>query len=141
MEHGIVIEMLGTKILVETEQNSCCDACAMEGACAIDVNTQKRRIWMENSLGARPGDEVELYISEKTTVFSSMLVYFFPIIMLVTGMVLGAYHSDWLHLDGDIASALLGGLFLIISFITIKIISIIIKKRNLFIPVLIRIIR
>jgi sigma-E factor negative regulatory protein RseC len=135
MEQGTVLEAQGNRILVQTQANACCENCSAGEHCAIGGDAQKREVWVENRVGALPGDEVEFYVPPGTSVLASSLLYLFPVIMLIAGIIIGAHYSGWFHLGRDASSAVGGVSFLLISFFIIKIISAYIKKRNLFVPV------
>lgn len=140
MEHGIVVQTNNNDILVEAEHGECCDSCAASGSCVIGANSRKRELWIKNTLGARIGDEVLFIIKEQTVIAASAVLYFFPVLMLFAGLLFGAFVGGWFSMNKELSSMLWGMLFLIMSFISIKIISTFTKKKNFFMPVLVEVI-
>lgn len=140
MEQGVVIDIDRGRVLVEAGPNaSCCD-CAAAGSCMIAASGGKRRIWMENSRGARLGDEVSFFIEERAVIAGSVIYYAIPVVMLVTGIVAGLSLAGRFGADPEFASIAGGVVGLIMSYGITAVISSSIKKRDLFVPRLVEVI-
>jgi sigma-E factor negative regulatory protein RseC len=139
VEYGRVIEVTGNTIAVETIAGASCEGCAAVSSCALASGTSKRCIRMENTLGARVGDEVGFVITEKAVVAGSLLFYLLPAALLVAGALAGAALFQRTGLDRELSS-LLGGLAgLIMSFLIIAAISALVKKNRGFSPRLVEV--
>jgi positive regulator of sigma E activity len=139
VEKGVVVEKDIWRILVEAERGGCRDICSAGDSCSISAAHAKRRIWMENNLDARIGDEVRFFIAERTLILSSVVIYLIPAVMLIAGIAFGATCPGWLGLDCGVSSIAMGFICLIMSCGIIKIISGAAKKRSMFMPRLIEV--
>ena len=139
-EEGIVTEIKGQQILVESIPSDMCNTCAIQGSCLSGIEERKRKIWIVNSKNARPGDTVEFGIEEGTVIASSLVLYLIPVVMLLGGALVG-YQTDYFGIDADLKSALGGFIGLIISFGIIKVISSFAVRKKGFNPVLLRIVK
>ncbi|MBN2161279.1 MAG: SoxR reducing system RseC family protein [Spirochaetes bacterium] len=137
MEHGNVIEVSGDRILVEAEPNECCSGCPAGASCAIGSGGKKRVIWMRNTLRAAVGDGVVFRVDASSVIFGSALIYFFPVAMLLSGLVFGAAGPGFPGLGREASSIAWGAAGLIMSCAVIGIVSAVTKRRGLFAPVLI----
>ena len=64
--------------LVEASAGQACASCSSRGSCSLVAGERKRRLWMMNGAGARPGDSVEFSISPRAVVGMSLLLYALP---------------------------------------------------------------
>lgn len=139
MEYGKVIEISDGSIVVETDAGASCEGCAAASSCALAAGTSKRCIRMDNTLGARVGDEVGFVITGKAVVAGSLLFYLLPAALLVAGALAGAALFTRTGIDRELAS-LLGGLAgLIMSFLVIAAVSALMKKNRGFSPRLVEV--
>ncbi len=141
MEQGIVIEIRGDRILVETGTASLCGGCSARHSCAMSPDGRSRRLWMDNDGGARVGDGVTFEITEKAVVASAAVVYLLPVLMLVAGTVLGGYAGGRLGLEGDLPLIAGGIAGLLVSVPVSWALSSVMKKKNVAVPRLIDITR
>jgi sigma-E factor negative regulatory protein RseC len=84
-EKGKIIKVENGMAQVEMERTSACARC---GIC-LQSSGDKPILYAEDSLGARPGDEVLLYVESKEILKTAFLVYLFPLVGLVAGYFLG----------------------------------------------------
>ncbi len=136
LETGIVKTVKGNSILVETEPNSGCSSCHAKASCMAGSADKKRSIWIKNTLKAEVGDPVTFRIEEKSVIYSSVLLYLFPVIMLIAGLIIGSSYHKVLDLDKDISSLSGGIIALVLSFLLIKFVSDRLKNKKTFLPVL-----
>jgi positive regulator of sigma E activity len=141
MEQGIVIEIRGDKILVETGTASLCGGCSASHSCAMSPDGLSRRLWMDNDRGARVGDGVTFEIAEKAVVAAAAVVYLLPVLMLVSGTVLGASAGGRFDLGGDLPLIAGGIAGLLVSVPVSWALSAVMKKKNIAVPRLIDITR
>lgn len=137
MEQGIVVEISGTKVLVETGIASLCGSCAVSHSCVIGADGAKRRLWMDNDRGAHVGDEVTFDIADRAVIMSALIVYLLPAGMLIAGIMAGAMagaESDLPMLAGGVAGLLLAAA-------TARVLSGIMSKKKVAVPRLVDITR
>jgi len=139
IECGTVIELNKGKILVESAPETGCSSCAAKGTCLTGGDSRKKRLWIENTLGASPGDMVSFRIEEKGVVLASVLLYLLPVIFLVGGAVAGAMLAPDMAMETESGSAVGGIAGIILAFIFIYVVSKIKRMKNLFSPVLLEI--
>lgn len=105
----------------------CGGGCSSCGGCSapnIVVN-------MENQIGAKVGDIVEIRAKSKNIIKYALIVYMIPFVMLIGGILIGVNLFKSIGLDYyEILGFLMGTIFLTISFIIVRIIDNSIKKRN-----------
>ena len=139
VERGIVVEVDGGAILVETAAGPSCEGCAAGHSCALIGSTARRRIRMENTLGARVGDGVAFIVEGRAVVAGSLLFYLLPAVMLVAGVLLGGGFGGRAGADRELASVLGGLAGLIMSFPAVAALSAALKKRRGFSPRLVEV--
>ncbi|HOO72427.1 MAG TPA: SoxR reducing system RseC family protein [Spirochaetota bacterium] len=135
-EKGIVIETSSRRILVESDASDMCSSCEARHACMAGEH-RKRKIWIENTLGAGLGDTVSFVIKEKSVIVSSILLYLFPVLALIGGALAGSNYNSLLGLDRDASAAVGGIIALAAAVVIVWIVSKIISRRSFFAPVLI----
>tara|TARA_R110002072_G_scaffold184083_1_gene340375 strand:- start:9539 stop:10036 length:498 start_codon:yes stop_codon:yes gene_type:complete len=79
---------------VKVQRTSACERCSLKSGCGQSALTklssnQCLELDVENTLGAKPGDEVLIAIPESGLVSASVRVYFIPLILMVLGAVMG----------------------------------------------------
>jgi positive regulator of sigma E activity len=134
MEKGIVLEIENNRILVEAEPASCCEGCSAVHSCAMGAGGMKRRIWMDNTRGARAGDEVAFVIEERAVLLGAALMYLFPVASLLAGIVFGASGHAWPEIGRELSSILWGCAGLVLSFGVMGPIAALLKRKKLFLP-------
>ncbi|TFH43841.1 MAG: hypothetical protein E4G96_00095 [Chrysiogenales bacterium] len=133
MEQGVVASVENGKIMVEAEPNSCCEGCAIGHSCVIGAGA-KRRLWMGNSLGAGVGDEVLFSIHPRAVILGSTLHYALPVAFLLAGIVSGALIGGRTGRELELSSLIGGAAGIALSVLIIGAVSVLMKKRSLFVP-------
>lgn len=139
-ECGTVIEVRGNRALLSAAPNAGCSSCALKDSCMLGGDDRKRKIWVGNTLGARPGDTVEFAVRAQAVVRISLLLYLVPVIMMIGGITAGFRLNHYMGLDKDLSGALWGLAGLILAFAAIRVVSGIWQRHNTYEPVMIRII-
>jgi sigma-E factor negative regulatory protein RseC len=100
-------------VWVETRRPSSCGACAERQGCGTSVlasvlGQRQAPVRVMNSIGAVPGDQVVIGVSESGLLRGSLAVYAVPIAGLLIGALAGQYLGDgWIRRYADLW-ALLG---------------------------------
>jgi sigma-E factor negative regulatory protein RseC len=137
VEAGTVKIVKDGMVLVEVEAGSGCGSCQARGSCMMGSSGRTRSLWIKKSLDVHPGERVHFGIEEKGVVMASFLLYLFPVIMLVAGMVAGGSYSDFLGMKEETAAIVAGVCGIAAAFIIIRVVTPIIRKKRSFEPVLI----
>ncbi len=107
-EEGIVEKTSRRKAWVRIQQKAGCATCHSRDSCEIVSKNKQLVIEVSNELHAETGDIVELTMPEGALLRLSLLVYFFPVVALVIGALLGSRLAVPLQVDPTIASIVTG---------------------------------
>ena len=117
-EAGIVISQNGDFLdvsLIKTE------ACAKCRACIAGMSKQEMRLSARNLCGAKIGDRVRIELDDGAFLVSSLVMYGFPLLMLVLGIFVGYLLSRaFVYINPEILSVLCGMFSLGMSFFLIR---------------------
>lgn len=126
---AIVSKVEKDRLEVIFTRSSACGDCSSCGGCeaeAINLNAS-------NDIDAKVGDFVEIEYNTKNMLKSTLLVYIFPLIMLVIGIIIGNnIELGSLANSKDLISFLFGVLLMFISYIIINRIDKKVKANHFF---------
>jgi sigma-E factor negative regulatory protein RseC len=88
-ERGIVEKVEAGWAWVKTKRSSTCSSCASRSHC-LTQGSDQMVVKARNIAQAKKGDEVELYLSTKTKLKSTAIVYLIP----VFGIFVGAFSAN-----------------------------------------------
>lgn len=93
-ESGKVVALEGSRAWVQTIRTSACQSCSARSGCgqralASVTGGRANRVRVDNTVGARVGDEVVLGIDEQALLRASLWVYGAPLLLLVVGCIAG----------------------------------------------------
>ena len=137
-ETGLVKRIVNDRVLIECEGVSMCGNCLEKEQCGISGGNKKRGIWIDNVDGVAVGDRILFKIKERGIIYASFLLYAVPIIFLFLGMITGYKLHSFFNIEVELAEVILGIAGLIVSFVFIKIYSILILDKERFKPVFIK---
>jgi len=120
IEKGLVVSVDEDGLWVETLQQSACDACSAQKGCGQSLVARSlmsnmtlikarfsfnsdERIW-------HVGQEVDIGIQENALVFATLIVYLFPLLMLVVGALAGSIFGELGSVIGSLVGFSLGAL-------------------------------
>ena len=86
VERGTVVGINGGDVDVMFKRTSACGKCC---ACGMMVGSDEMTIPLKNTIGATMGDKVIVEFSGKKSLKSSVIVYVFPLVFFVVGILLG----------------------------------------------------
>jgi len=85
-EKGIIKEIKDSEVTVEFYRSSACEKC---GACMMAKDTGKMMIKLPYTKKVEIGDEVYVDVKRDFFLFSSVMLYIFPLVVLVGAIVVG----------------------------------------------------
>ena len=88
-ERGIVEKVEPGWAWVKTKRSSACSSCGSRHHC-LNQGGDQMVVKARNAARAKKGDEVELYLSSKTKLKSTAIVYLIPVL----GIFVGAFSAD-----------------------------------------------
>jgi len=119
-ETGSIIAVSGKTATIQLMQGEKCDGC---NACSA-FGENKMHIDALNKIGAKVGDMVEVDVEPKEVLKSSMIVFIFPLLMMIVGYFIGGKivpdHSEGAGIIGSFSG-------LIFAFLLIKLTD---RRRN-----------
>ncbi|MBT8331467.1 MAG: SoxR reducing system RseC family protein [Deltaproteobacteria bacterium] len=88
-ERGIVEKVEPGWAWVKTKRSSACSSCGSRHHC-LTQGSDQMVVKAQNTAEAKKGDEVELYLSSKTKLKGTAIVYLIPVL----GIFVGAFSAD-----------------------------------------------
>lgn len=88
-ERGIVEKVEAGWAWVKTKRSSACSSCGSRHHC-LTQGSDQMVVKAQNSARAKKGDEVELYLSSKTKLKGTAIVYLIPVL----GIFVGAFSAN-----------------------------------------------
>ena len=89
-ERGIVEKVESEWAWVKTKRSNACASCDSRHHCGMVEGSDQMVVKAQNSARAKEGDEVELYLSTKTKLKSTAIVYLIPVL----GIFVGAFSAE-----------------------------------------------
>lgn len=125
-EPGVIVSLDGNYASVAPLPQTGCQSCASSGSCGTTLLAplfagSKRLLIAENTINARPGDEIIIGLNRTALVFASLMVYLLPLLVLVIAAIAGEALAHIFGLeDGEIIAILsgLGGAWLTFMFVS-----------------------
>jgi len=138
-EEGIVTKVDSTTAWVTTVKSSACESCAARSSCSTLENGREMKVEAINTFEAMVGDRVVIYFETSSLLKLSFLLYVFPILIMITGAIIGHKIAPFFNFDRSLLSAVCGFLFLFLSFVFIKSKGSKLSKKNKYKPKIIKI--
>ncbi|RLC51879.1 MAG: hypothetical protein DRZ79_02050 [Candidatus Cloacimonadota bacterium] len=88
-DSAVVTECGKDFVKLEIIKSGACKSCSLSNLCAANQN--KVTVRVKTDLDLKTGDIVKIYISPGTKLFSSFLIFIFPIISMIIFYFLGKY--------------------------------------------------
>ena len=143
-EEGIVVRVEEGYAFIHTQRGSSCDGCSAKSSChsMADAGSYIMEMRAINDMGATVGDRVKVAIDSIVFLKSSFLIYVLPLIVMITGGVIGDSYarSNMPGADADLVAGAVGITCLVISFLLIRLWSKSLEKKREYQPQIIRII-
>lgn len=105
---AVVVAVADDEVWVEVpERAPTCGSCKTEGACQtglLGLSAGPRRYRLENRVGARVGDQVQLTVADGTVWRASLMSYVLPLLLAIGGAAIGQFATgDFGALLGTLA--------------------------------------
>jgi positive regulator of sigma E activity len=86
---AVVRAVQGTTVTVEMMKTGACDSCAMSGVCVGHDKTVQHTIQTDRQLAV--GDTVRVSVSPGMRIFSSVIIFLFPILCMILFYLVSRY--------------------------------------------------
>ncbi|AUN15531.1 SoxR reducing system RseC family protein [Paraclostridium sordellii] len=119
-QRGYVIELVdGTTAKIKMQKHSACAAC---GKCASSTDKKDIIVEVDNNIGAKVGDYVEVNMDSVNVIKAAAIVYIVPLIALLGGTIVsyGIFNFIDIGMNKEVLSGFIGIVLTIISYLLIK---------------------
>lgn len=119
-QQGYIIEIVDDiTAKLKLKRHSACASC---GKCATTSEEKDIIVEVDNSIGAKIGDRVEVNMETINVLKAAFIVYTIPLIALLIGIIGTFYGLKAVNFNGniEIISAIVGLIFTIIVFLILK---------------------
>ncbi|MDU5021333.1 MAG: SoxR reducing system RseC family protein [Clostridiales bacterium] len=119
-QRGYVIELVdGTTAKIKMQKHSACAAC---GKCASSTDKKDIIVEVDNNIGAKVGDYVEVNMVSVNVIKAAAIVYIVPLIALLGGTIVsyGIFNFIDIGMNKEVLSGFIGIVLTIISYLLIK---------------------
>ena len=125
------------RVAVSVRRAEGCSSCSAISACSALGGQNDETTWLlDNAIGARPGDEVVLALSEANVLKASAVLYMVPALTLMGGAALGWSMAGRLGMGADPASILGATVGVLVGFAITKLVGGWMGKGSRYLPVL-----
>ena len=114
-----VIAVENNRLLVEAEQQSSCQSCAVKSGCGTSVlakwfDRRRLRFYVDNTVNAKVGDRVRVGLQESALTQGALMIYLLPLLAMIGAALLAdlGLSADFYWRDLLIAAAGFAGLWL-----------------------------
>ncbi|MCK4414340.1 MAG: SoxR reducing system RseC family protein [Candidatus Eisenbacteria sp.] len=90
-----VVQTLGARALVEVNRHEACSHCTSADLCQVLSGRGTLRLEVENPIGAREGQVVELLAARSLGLRAAFFVYLLPALLFLCGVILGSEGFRW----------------------------------------------
>lgn len=126
---GLVVKISGNMAQILVGRESACGGNCT--SCGSSCNAQRVSIEIKNTLGAKPGDYVELKAHTSQILKSAIILYLFPLLAMIVGIVGGInIFKSAGCISYETYGFIVGLVFLGLSYIILKLVDNKIKKNN-----------
>lgn len=119
-EQGTVTNADASIAWIKTIRSSACKACEARSSCETVKNQKEMHVKVNNTLNVQKGDQVVIGLETKPLLFLTFLLYVFPVIMLITGAVIGNIAAPIFSIDSSLCSIFSGFLLFFIAFFILR---------------------
>ncbi|CEP82077.1 SoxR reducing system RseC family protein [Paraclostridium sordellii] len=119
-QRGYVIELVdGTTAKIKMQKHSACAAC---GKCASSADKKDIIVEVDNNIGAKVGDYVEVNMDSVNVIKAVAIVYIVPLIALLGGTIIsyGILNFIDIGMNKEVLSGFIGIVLTAISYLLIK---------------------
>ena len=140
-QRGYVIEIVDSiTAKIKMQKHSACASC---GKCASSTDKKDIIVEVDNTLGAKVGDYVEVNMDSVNVIKAASIIYIIPLIALLGGTILSYKILSFFDISFniEIISGCMGVLLTILSYLAIKSRDFKFRQSRNYIPVITKVIK
>ena len=122
-EQAVVVSADKGFVSVETSSSTGCGSCQSSASCGTGLLStlfggKSRTLRIRNTVDAQTGDTVTIGLNRLALVIASLMIYVLPLLMLITGAIIGEWLATVLEFNVVELFSITGGLaFAVLAFI------------------------
>jgi sigma-E factor negative regulatory protein RseC len=135
-QHGYVVEIVDSiTARIKMQKHSACASC---GKCASSTDKKDIIVEVDNTLGAKLGDYVEVNMDSINVIKAASIVYVIPLVALLGGTIISYSILNFIDIsfNKELISAFIGLSLTIISYISIKNRDLKFRESRKYIPII-----
>lgn len=142
-QQGYIIEIVDNKTAkLKMQRHSACASC---GKCqTLSSESKEILVEVDNSIGAKPGDHVEVNMENMNVLKATALAYVVPLIFLLVGTIVSYFMLDMIissqGIIVELISGIIGIMLMLLSYVILKKNDSKFRDSRKFIPVITKII-
>ena len=139
-QRGYVIEIVDNiTAKIKMQKHSACASC---GKCASSTDKKDIIVEVDNTLGAKVGDYVEVNMDSVNVIKAASIIYIIPLIALLGGTILSYKMLSFFDISFniEIISGCIGVLLTILSYLAIKSRDFKFRQSRNYIPIITKVI-
>ncbi|QJA09419.1 SoxR reducing system RseC family protein [Romboutsia sp. CE17] len=142
-QQGYIIEIVDNKTAkLKMQRHSACASC---GKCqTLSSESKEILVEVDNSIGAKPGDHVEVNMENMNVLKATALAYAVPLIFLLVGTIVSYFMLDMIistqGIIVELISGIIGIMLMLLSYVILKKNDSKFRDSRKFIPVITKII-
>lgn len=142
-QQGYIIEIVDDKTAkLKMQRHSACASC---GKCqTLSSESKEILVEVDNSIGAKPGDHVEVNMENMNVLKATALAYLVPLIFLLVGTIVSYFMLDMIistqGIIVELISGIIGIILMLLSYVILKRNDSKFRDSRKFIPVITKII-
>lgn len=142
-QQGYIIEIVDNKTAkLKMQRHSACASC---GKCqTLSSESKEILVEVDNSIGAKPGDHVEVNMENMNVLKATALAYAVPLIFLLVGTIVSYFMLDMIistqGIIVELISGIIGIMLMLLSYVILKRNDSKFRDSRKFIPVITKII-
>lgn len=142
-QQGYIIEIVDDKTAkLKMQRHSACASC---GKCqTLSSESKEILVEVDNSIGAKPGDHVEVNMENMNVLKATALAYVVPLIFLLVGTIVSYFMLDMIistqGIIVELISGIIGIILMLLSYVILKRNDSKFRDSRKFIPVITKII-
>lgn len=138
-ENGIVTQANPNTAWIKTIRSAACESCSSKDSCGTSHHgSEEMTVTVKNTIGVKKGDAVVIGIETKPMLYLSFLLYVFPILLLVTGAVIGDSLAPALKINKSFTAMIFGFTCFGAAFLIVRKKQAAMSKKDEYKPFLVR---
>ena len=139
-QHGYVVEVVDSiTAKIKMQQHSACASC---GKCASSTDKKDIVVEVDNTIGAKVGDYVELNMDSINVIKAASIVYLIPLVALLGGTIASYSILNFvdISINKEVLSAIMGLVLTGLTYLFIKKKDSKLRKSRQYIPIITKVI-